>query len=96
MNKLSTLALIAGLAALPTLSQAGPDALRAADNESAQTAPTIVYGPPVVYYGDDWERPDGTHVRREQKLEQYARAKAVASQSELAAAQWQAGDYGRR
>ena len=97
MNKLSTLGLLAALAAMPVLSQAGPDSSRfiAADEGTAAT-PTIVYGPPVVYYGDDWERPDGTHARREQKIEQFARAKAVASQSELAAAQWQGGDYSGR
>lgn len=97
MNTLPTLGLLAALAAVPGLSQAAPDASRRVAGEGpASGAATIAYGPPVVYYGDDWERPAGTHAYREQKLEQYARAKAVASQSELAAAQWQGGDHGRR
>lgn len=97
MKTLSTIGLLAALAAVPALSQASPDSPHtAADHERAHSAATIVYGPPVVYYGDDWERPDGTQARREQKLEQYARARAVASQSELAAAQWQGGDYSGR
>ena len=93
MNKLPTLGLLAALATVPVLGHAES---RAGADPAANAAPTIVYGPPVVYYGDDWERPNGTHERREQKQEQFARAKALAGQSELAAAQWQASDYSGR
>lgn len=98
MNPLPTLGLLATLAAMPVLGQAGPESPRTAAEEhrSATATPTIVYGPPVVYYGDDWERPDGTHARREQTLQQFARARALAGQSELAAAQWQGSDYSGR
>jgi len=96
MKNLPTFGLLAGLLLIPGLSAAE-------SRTPAATAPvvqpdspaTIAYGPPVVYYGDDWERPRGTHQHQQQQLREFAQAKARSQQSQLAAAQWQASDVGK-
>lgn len=96
MKHLPIFGLLAGLLLIPGLSAAETNAPAAQAPVVQPDSPaTIAYGPPVVYYGDDWERPRGTHRHQQRQLQEFAQAKARAAQSELAAAQWQASDVGK-
>lgn len=94
MTTLRTLGLLAGLALIPGLGTAA-DRSNTARPAGTDSPATIAYGPPVVYYGGDWERPRGTHRHQQAQIEKLAQAKARAAQSELASAQWQERDYGQ-